>query len=104
MFGEMSSELFSSRYLTARPKSAITAVPSFLKHDENKNQLAQYSLSVLPDKNVPGLDVPMRDRRFAATSRDLCVQVAHPTSDRVSQPGWSDEDEEGGEDEEEGED
>ena len=30
--------------------------------------------------------------------------MAHPTSDRVSQPGWSDEDEEGGEDEEEGED
>ena len=98
VFGEMSRELFSSRYLTARPKSAITAVPSFLKYDENKNQLAQYSLSVLPDKDVPGLDVPMSDRRFAATSRDLCVQVAHPTSDRVSQPGWSDED---GEEEEE---
>ena len=34
VFGEISRELFSSRYLTARPKSAITAVPSFLKHDE----------------------------------------------------------------------
>ena len=88
----MSRELFSSRYLTARPKSAITAVPSFLKHDENENQFAQYSLSVLPDKDVSGLDVPMSDRRFAATSRDLCVQVAHPTSDRVSQPGRRDED------------
>ena len=41
----------------------------------------------------------MSDRRFAATSRDLCVQVAHPTSDRVSQPGWSGEDGEGGDDE-----
>ena len=99
MFGEMSSELFSSRYLTARPKSAITAVPSFLKHVENKNQLAQCSLSVLPDKDVSGLNVPMSDRRFAATSRDLCVQVAHPTSDRVSQPGWSGEEGEGGEEE-----
>ena len=34
----------------------------------------------LPDKDVSRLDVPVSDRWFSATSRDLGVQVTHSTS------------------------